>query len=92
MAAQTFTVPEHDEDFDTQMVQLNLDQKTAIVIVNRTPTAGGNVTTEHKVVDVLPLFQAELTADEIAAFRKGVNLIVAEGWGKSLADITGDLL
>ena len=89
--AQIFTIPEHDEEFNTGIIILNLDTKEANVQVARTVLGGGTMT-EHKIIDVIPLFQSEMSVAEITAFRKGLKLIVADAWGKTLTDITGDIL
>jgi len=93
MATQQFTIPAHDEEFITNQIQLDLDSKTATVHVAYR-LAGSEVKPklEMKLVDVVPLFQAELTPEEIQAFKKGLNLIVSTAWEKQLNDITEDVL
>lgn len=93
MAKQTFEVPVHNEDFVTDHVIIDLDNKIAHVHVGTGPEGfTENPKMETKVIDLTALFQAELTQDEIAAVKKAFNLIVATAWDKQLSDITGDVL
>lgn len=93
MGSQIFTIPEHDEEFITENISINLVDKAAIVHVGTKPVgAEGAANQIQKRIEVTPLFIANMTGPEITAFKKGINLIVAEAWGKALTDITGDLL
>ena len=93
MATQVYEVPVHNEEFMTTNIQLDLINKQAVVHVGTRPEGStGEFKLQMKVIDVTPLFSAELTADEITAFKKGLKLLVAEAWGKTLSDITGDVI
>ena len=89
---QTFTVPEHNEEILTEVISLDLQRKISLVNVGTRPE--GNLDApkmEQKVVDVPVVLAAELTVDEIAAFKKGIKAIVANAWGKTIAEITGEI-
>ena len=89
---QTFTVPEHDEEIFTENLQLDLQQKICIVNIGTRPVGSLDAPKrEQKPVDVPVVLAAELTVDEIAAFKKGIKAIVAYGWGKTIAEITGEV-
>ena len=93
MAQQDFTIPQHNETFITQNLSIDIDQKKAIVQVAHRPAGTTDrPSLETVTIDITELLPTAMSAAEITAFKKGINLIVATAWGKTLTDLTGDVL
>jgi len=88
---QTFTIPEKQIEFTTEILQLNLQAKHAVVHVS-TGNSGSEKkpATVSKVIDVQNAWSGSMSGPEVTAFKKGLKLIISTAWEQSYGDITGD--
>lgn len=89
---QQFTIPSKITEFNTDDIQLHLQTKKATIFVSIKDSGSlEKAFSVTKTVDVVNAFSGSMSGPEVTAFKKGLKLIIADGWGQTFEDLSGDV-